>query len=97
MAAPIGNLIAVVVTYVLLFFVSMIFTKIMLAVLNKFVKKGLLGRVNKALGFITGGMIATIIACMISSVAYKVSPDFASGAVSTFIRNINPFSILMKF
>ena len=97
MAAPIGNLIAVVVTYVLLFFVSMIFTKIMLAVLNKFVKKGLLGRVNKALGFITGGMIATIIACMISSIAYKVSPDFASGAVSTFIRNINPFSILMKF
>ncbi len=97
MAAPMGNLIAVIVTYVALFFVSLLLTKVLLAILNKFVKKGLLGRVNKALGLLTGGMIATIIACVISSVAYKASPDFASGAISTFIRNINPFAILMKF
>lgn len=97
MALPIGNLIAVVVTYVVLFFVSLIFTKILLAILNKCVKKGFLGRVNQFLGLITGGMIATVLACIISSIAFKVSPEFASGQVSTFIRNINPFAILMKF
>ena len=97
MALPIGNLIAVIVTYVLLFIVAKIFTRILLAVLNKFAKKGLLGRVNKFLGFLTGGMIATILACITSSIAYKISPEFASGAISTFIRNINPFAILMKF
>ena len=97
MAVPLGNLIAVVVTYAVLFFVSLIFTKIMLAILNKCVKKGFLGHVNQILGLITGGMIATIVASIISSVAFKVSAEFASGQISTFIRNINPFAILMKF
>ena len=97
MALPIGNLIAVIVTYIVLFIVARILTRIMLAIINKFVKKGLLGRVNKILGLLTGGMIATILACIISSIAYKISPEFASGAISTFIRNINPFAFLMKF
>jgi len=97
MALPIGNLVAVIVTYVALFIVSLIFTKIMLAILNKLVKKGLLGRVNKILGLVTGGMFAMIAACIISNIAYKISPEFAGGAISVFFRNINPFAFLMKF
>lgn len=97
MALPVGNLIAVIVTYIALFIIAKIFTRVLLAVLNKFVKKGLLGRVNKVLGLLTGGMVATILACITSSIAYRISPEFASGAISTFIRNINPFAILMKF
>ncbi len=97
MALPIGNLIAVIVTYVALFFVSMILTKIVLAILNKLVKKGLLGRINKFLGLIFGGMLGIIAACIISSIAYKISPEFADGAVSNFFREFNPFAILMKF
>ena len=97
MALPLGNLIAVIVTYIVLFIVSLIFTKIMLAVLNKLVKKGILGRVNKFLGIFAGGIFAMITACVISNIAYKISPDFASGAISVFFRNINPFAILMKF
>lgn len=97
MALPIGNLIAVVVTYIALFIVSLIFTKIMLAILDHLVKKGILGRINKILGVIAGGMFAMIAACIISNIAYKISPDFAGGAISVFFRNINPFAILMKF
>lgn len=97
MALPVGNLIAVIVTYVALFIVSIILTKILLAILNKLVKKGLLGRVNKWLGLLFGGMLAVIASCIISSIAYKISPDFAGGMISTFFRNINPFAILMKF
>ena len=97
LALPIGNLIAVIVTYVALFFVSMLLTRIVLAILNKLVKKGLLGKINKFLGLIFGGMLGTISACIISSVAYKISPEFADGAVSSFFREFNPFAILMKF
>lgn len=96
-AIPLGNLIAVVVTYVVLFIVSLILTKIILAILNKLVKKGLLGRVNKYLGLVFGGMIAAILSCIVSSIAFKISPEFADGMISTFFRNINPFAILMKF
>ena len=96
-ALPIGNLIAVIVTYIALFIVSMVFTKIMLAIINRLVKKGVLGRVNKYFGLFAGGMFAMIAACIISNIAYKVSPDFAGGAISVFFRNINPFAILMKF
>ena len=97
MALPIGNLIAVIVTYVALFFVSMILTRIILAILNKLVKKGLLGRINKFLGLIFGGMLGIIVACIISSIAYKISPEFADGVISNFFREFNPFAILMKF
>lgn len=97
MALPIGNLIAVIVTYVALFIVSMILTKILIAILNVLMKKGILGKINKALGFVFGGMLATIFACIISTIAYKVDPDFANGAISVFFRSINPFAILMKF
>ncbi len=97
MALPVGNFIAVVVTYVILFFVSLLITKMLIAILDKCVKKGLLGRVNKVLGLLTGGMIATVLACVIASMVYKAYPDFANGPVSTFIRNINPLAILMKF
>ncbi|MBE6536762.1 MAG: CvpA family protein [Ruminococcaceae bacterium] len=97
MSLPVGNLIAVVVTYVALFIVSLVLTKIILAILNKLVKKGLLGRLNKWLGLLFGGMLAAISACIISSIAYRISPEFADGAISTFFRNINPFAILMKF
>ena len=97
MALPIGNLIAVVVTYVALFIVSVVITKIIIAILNALVKKGILGKINKVLGLLFGGMLAIIFACVLSSIAYKIDPDFASGAVATFFRNINPFAILMKF
>lgn len=96
-ALPIGNLIAVIVTYVALFIVSLIFTKIMLAIIDKLVQKGILGKVNKFFGLLAGGMFAMIASCIISNIAYKISPDFANGAISTFFRNINPFAILMKF
>lgn len=97
MALPVGNLIAVIVTYVALFIVSLILTKIILAILNALVKKGLLGRINKFLGLLFGGMLGAILACIVASIAYKISPEFADGAISSFFRNINPFAILMKF
>ena len=69
---------------------------ITVAILNKLVKKGLLGRINKILGIVAGGMFAMITACIVSNIAYKISPEFADGAISVFFRNINPFAVLMK-
>ena len=72
-------------------------TKIIIAIMNHLVKKGMIGRVNKWLGLLMGLLLSTILACIVSSIAYKISSDFADGAISTFFRTINPFAILMKF
>ena len=95
-ATPIGNFIAVIVTYVLLFIVTMILLKILIALLDILFARGILGKINKIFGLLLGGVFATVIACIIANVAFKVSPAFASGPITEFFKNINPFAVIMK-
>ena len=97
MAAPIGNLIAVVVTYLALFIIFMILLKIVIWLFDSVFKKGLIGKVNKILGLLLGGVVAMVIACVAANIAGAVSENLASGVITQFFKNINPFAIVMKF
>ena len=97
MAAPIGNLIAVVVTYLALFIIFMILLKLVIWLFDSVFKKGLIGKVNKILGLLLGGVIAMVVACVVANIAGAVSADLARGAVTQFFKNINPFAIVMSF
>ena len=96
MALPIGNLIAVVVTYAALFIILILILSVLIALLDVVFTQGVLGRINKFLGLLLGGVIAAVIACVIANICYRISPTFAGGFVSQFFKNINPFAILMK-
>ena len=95
-AAPIGNFVAVVITYVLLFVSIMILLKILIALLDILFARGILGKINKILGLLLGGVFATVTACIIANVAFKVSPEIAGGPITEFFKNINPFAVIMK-
>ena len=96
MALPIGNLIAVVVTYALLFIILMLLLSVLLSLADIILTKGWIGKVNKLLGLLLGGVIASVIACIFANICYKISPTFASGAITEFFKNINPFAIVMQ-
>ena len=96
MALPVGNFIAVVVTYILLFIALMLILTLLIALLDVVFTTGWLGKVNKFFGLLLGGVIAAVIACLIANVCYKISPSFASGAITEFFKNINPFAIMMQ-
>lgn len=97
MAAPIGNLIAVVVTYIALFIVFMLLLTVLIALLDVVFTRGILGKINKFFGLLLGGVIAMVVACVLANVVEIFSADATSGAITQFFKNFNPFAIMMKF
>lgn len=96
MALPIGNLIAVIVTYLALFLVILLLLKILIALLDVIFTKGLLGKINKILGLLLGMVVTTVVCCIIVSLVGKISYEAVAGPVCQFFMNFNPFSLLMK-
>ena len=97
MAVPIGNLVAVAVTYLALFIVFMILLSVLIALLDVVFTKGILGKINKGLGLLLGGVIAMVVACVVANIVGAVFADAARGTITQFFKNINPFAIVMKF
>ncbi len=97
MAIPIGNLVAVAVTYLALFIVFMLLLTLLISLLDVVFTRGILGKINKFLGLLLGGVIAMVAACVVANVVGAISADAASGAITQFFKNINPFAIVMKF
>lgn len=97
MAVPIGNLIAVAVTYLALFIVFMLLLSLMISLLDVIFTRGILGKVNKFLGLLLGGVIAMVAACIVANIVGAISADAARGAITQFFKNINPFAFVMKF
>ena len=96
LALPIGNLIAVIVTYLALFILLMILLTVLIALLDTVFTKGVLGKINKGLGVLLGAVVATVTACVIANIVGIFSADAVSGTVTQFFKNINPFSMIMK-
>ncbi len=96
MAAPIGNFIAVIVTYVALFIVFMILLTILVSLLDIAFNKGFLGKVNRFMGLLLGGVIAAVIACILANIIGSFAPGLVGGPVSQFFKNFNPFSLVLR-
>lgn len=96
MALPIGNLIAVVVTYLVLFVIILLILKILIALLDVIFTKGLLGKVNKFLGMVLGMVVTTVVCCILASIVGKISYEAVAGPVCQFFMNFNPFSLLLQ-
>ncbi len=96
LAVPVGNFIAVVVTYAALFVVLMILLTVLVALLDAVFTTGWLGKVNRVLGLLLGAVVAAVIASILANIIGAFAPNVVSGAVSQFFKNINPFSIIMQ-
>ena len=96
LAIPIGNFIAVVVTYVALFLILMLVLTILIKLLDTVFTKGWLGKVNKFLGLLLGAVIATVVASIIANIINAIAPSITDGAITQFFKNFNPFSLIMQ-
>ncbi|MBE6635118.1 MAG: hypothetical protein E7617_02795 [Ruminococcaceae bacterium] len=96
LAIPVGNFIAVVVTYVALFIILMLLLTVLVALLDAVFTTGWLGKVNRVLGLLLGAVIAAVIVSVIANIIGAFAPGVVSGAISQFFKNLNPFSIIMQ-
>lgn len=96
LSVPVGNLIAVIITYAIVFVIMIILLSVAISLLDIAFKKGTLGRINRVLGSILGVIIAIVIAAVLANIIYKIIPPVADGVVSQFFKNINPFAMILK-
>lgn len=75
----------------------MLLLTLLIALLDVVFTRGILGKINKVLGLLLGGVIAMVVACVAANIINLISPEAASGAITQFFKNINPFAIMMKF
>ena len=89
---PVGNAIAVVVTYVALFLIITIALKLLLMLLDVIFSEGLLGWINRILGMLLSGGICALIAVIVANLTMFFVPDFQGGAVFNFFLKLNPLA-----
>ena len=96
LAVPVGNLIAVLITYAALFLILLILIGILVALLDAIFTTGWLGKINKGLGLLLGAVVTTVICCVLASIVSAISDNAVSGPISQFFINFNPFSLIFK-
>ena len=97
LSVPLGNYLAVTVTYAVLFALFTIVLSIFVSILNSAVSTvGILNFINKALGFVIGTALAIVLACVVANVVGRFSDGEPGGFVYSFFKNFNPFEILAK-
>ena len=97
LAAPIGNYLAVAITYLVLFTVFMIVLSIFVKIIDSAVSStGILAFINKLLGFCIGTALAIVVACIVANLAGRFTENVPGGFVYTFFSNFNPFELLAK-
>ena len=97
LAVTIGDVVALVVTYLGLYIVVSILLTLVVSILNGVFSKGILGLVNKLFGFVLGGSIGVVICCVIASIVSAVSADFVGGFVYDFFKNFSPLDFILSF
>ena len=96
LGAVLGKITAFAVTYVGLFLATCILLGIILALLDKFFSEGVLGIVNKILGFVFGGAVAFVLACALANGIAFFDKSFVGGVVFDFFKNLNPLAIIFN-
>ena len=108
LAAPIVHIFAVAVSFVILYFLSLLLLSIAFWFVDLLFKKGTLGVLNKILGFVTSLLVAIFIAWGIVSVFEYVihvpsladsnfTAEFTGGWVYNLFKRYNPIEILLSF
>ncbi len=107
LAVPAIHVVSVVISFVILYFVSKLLLKLVFAILNSFVDSGILGVVNRILGFVFNTVFAFIVAWAlvaifsyilnIPAIASAEWADFEGGFVYKFFRSMSPLDLLLSF
>ena len=96
LAAPVGNLIATVVTYLGVFLILFIILSVLIAIIGTVVDSGPLKVVDKALGLILGLAISVVLASVVANITNWVAPSFTGGFVYNFFKDFDPFSLILS-
>lgn len=95
-SAPLGNFVAAVITYIVLFFAFLIIISIVLSLLNALFKKGPLMMVDRILGALFMAIVALLISCLVATVTGMIAPDFVGGRIYEFFRDLDPLSLIFS-
>jgi uncharacterized membrane protein required for colicin V production len=97
LSTPLGNYIAVAVTYFVLFTVFTIILSILVGIINSAVESaGPLKFINRLLGFVLGSALSIVVACLVANLVGHFAESVPGGFVYTFFKNFNPFELLAK-
>lgn len=101
LTTPILNVIAIIISFVLLYFVSRLVLTLVIAILDAILNVGVIGILNKLLGFVFGTAFAAIMAWALVVVANFimgfVGYDFEGGFIYNLLNNLNPIDLLLSF
>lgn len=108
LSAPVVNVVSVVISFILCYFVAKILLSIIFLFINKIFEINVFSLFNKILGCIFSGVIGIVIAWGIAVVlefSFKlpvfesnaVIADFEGGAIYRFFNTYNPMEILLSF
>lgn len=96
-SAVIGNYAAVAVTYLALFLIISLLLGLVLSLLNKIFSKGVLGVINRLLGFVFGVSVGVVLSCLVAGIVSSVMPEFVGGFLFEFFKNFNPIAFILSF
>ena len=108
LAVPTIHLIAVIISFIVLNLIAKILLNLLFILINMLFKAGLLGFVNKTLGFVVNTAFAFLVAWGLTAVfAYFISlpglvdlswaANFKGGFLYQFFKGINPIDLLLSF
>lgn len=108
LAKPLIYLIAVIISFFAVYFVSKLLLAILLRILNSVFSQGVLGVINKTLGLVIGAFfafvilwVAVIVFGYIISIPSVAATDFAKsfdgGYIYKFIKSMSPLDLLLSF
>ena len=108
LATPVIHLIAVIISFVLLYFLFKILLSLGFSVINGIFNVGILGVVNRTLGFIFNGFFFFIIAWVFvmlfgyfinipGIVNAEWAQNFEGGFIYRFFKSMSPVDILLSF
>lgn len=108
LVSPAIHVVAVIISFILLYFLSSLCLALVIAVLNSFFDTGLIGVCNRVLGCVFSTAFAVIIAwCAVSVFTYVINvpalaetsavQSFEGGFVYKFFNNLNPIDLLLSF
>ena len=96
LSVPTGNIIAIAVTYLVLFIAILIVLSIIVAIIGTVIDSGPLAVIDKILGLILGTAIAIVACCIVANITGSIAKEFTGGFVFEFFKNFDPFSLILS-
>ena len=108
LTTPAVNVIGIIIAFVLLFFLSKLIISIAISVINSYVSVGVLGQINKTMGFVLAFAVAFIAAWALTGVVdfifhlgvfnnVEVIRNFSGGWIYRLFNSFSPIELLLSF